>query len=87
MTRTILASLAAFTVLTFGGVTGTMAQQSNPCAAKNPCAVKPMQNPCAAKSQPAQTKSEKAWEDALRAVGAGKTASELAKEIADQPSF
>jgi len=75
MTRSILASLAAFTVLTLGGLTGAMAQESTPA--------KPAQNPCAAKSQPAQTKSEKDWE-ALRALGAGKTASELAKEIADR---
>jgi uncharacterized membrane protein len=79
MTRQILAGLAAFAVLTFGGVAGAMAQQSTPA--------KLVQNPCAAKSQPAQTQSEKAWEDALRATGAGKTASELAKEIATRPSL
>jgi hypothetical protein len=86
MTRHILASLAAFTVLTFGGVTGAIAQQSNPCAAKNPCAVKPMQNPCAAKSQPEGVKSEKDSRDAIGTIK-GKTASDLAKEIAAQPSL
>jgi len=86
MTRTILASLTAFTVLTFGGVTGAMAQQTNPCAAKNPCAVKPMQNPCAAKGQPAETKSEADSRDAA-GKGMGRSASDLAKEIAAQPTL
>lgn len=76
MTRSILASLAAFTVLTFGGVTGAMAEQSTP--------VKPMQNPCAAKSQPEAAKSEKDSRDAIGSIGKAKTASELAKEIADR---
>ncbi len=79
MTRSILASLAAFTVLTFGGVTGAMAQQSTP--------VKPMQNPCAAQSQPNDSKSKKDASDAMGAIGKAKTASELAKEIAAQPSL
>lgn len=87
MTRSILATLAAFTVLTFGGVTGVMAQPSNPCAAKNPCAVKPMQNPCAAKSQSSAAKSKTDASDAIGAIGKAKTASELAKEIADRPTL
>ena len=79
MTRSILASLAAFTVLTFGGVTGALAQQSNP--------VKPMQNPCAAQSQPEDAKSKKDTRDAIGAIGKAKTASDLAKEIAARPSL
>lgn len=86
MIRQIVASLAVVTFLTVGGVTGAMAQQGNP-AAKNPCAVKPVQNPCAAKGQPAEAKSEKDALDAIHAEGKFKSASELAKDIAAQPTF
>ena len=79
MTRSILASLAIFTVLTFGGVPGALAQQSSP--------VKPMQNPCAAQSQPEAAKSEKDVRDAIGTIGKAKTASDLAKEIAARPSL
>ena len=72
MTRKILASLAAFAVLTVGSVTGVMAQQSSP---------KPMQNPCAAKSQPEEAKSKKDSADAIReAVKQGKTAEAYARD-------
>jgi hypothetical protein len=74
MTRSILATLAAFTVLTFGGVTGVMAQQK-------PGDVKSMQNPCAAKSQPAEAKSEKDSAEAIReAIKQGKTAEAYARD-------
>lgn len=83
MIRRILAIVAAFAVLTVAGVTGVVAEQGS----QTRDAVKSMQNPCAAKSQPEGAKSEQDPRDAIGAVGKGKSASDLAKDIAAQPTF
>ena len=77
MIRQVLTILAASVVLMFGGATGAMAQQSNPGAVKNPCAVKPMENPGALKGQSEGDNSKTDPSDAVRKA---KSAQALADE-------
>ena len=57
MIRQIVTAVAVMGLLALGVPTAGMAQQANPCAAKNPCATKPA-NPCAAKNPCAVKKEE-----------------------------
>ena len=50
MVRTTATVLAVAGVLSLGAASDALAQKSNPCAAKNPCAPKAA-NPCAARTR------------------------------------
>jgi len=84
MTRRVLAILAAFAILSFGGVTVATAEQGKPEA------VKTQSDPDPAKSQSEAAKAEKAKaEDRSDAIGfgKGKTASDLARDAAAHPGL
>jgi hypothetical protein len=56
--RGLVAGVVAASLVTVVSVAGASAQAVNPCAAKNPCAVKGAKNPCAAKQGAAAPRPE-----------------------------
>ena len=80
MIRRILAIVLAFSILTAASVTGAMAQERT----RTPDATKSTQDPSAGKSQPEGAESKKDPRDAIGSAVKGTSASDLAKEIAEQ---